>query len=151
MFQYGKSIGDILFDFEHSFLEVPPILLSLKRSPPAVGMICMRKNIFQDCFIILWGHNQDVHKKDLLDKRLAIAMMPHKDLSPDILSLISKLSEDSISEDSITEKPWPDFTETIEHDLRRFRQREIDERMDYEYMIRGSRQRGSSREHQGWS
>jgi hypothetical protein len=114
-------------------------------------MICMKKNIFQDFFVILWGHNQDVHKKDLLDKRLAIAMMPHKDLSPDILSLISKLSEDSISEDSINEKPWPDFTETIEHDLRRFREREKDERMDYEDMIRESFQRGNSIGSQGWS
>ena len=138
LFRYGKSIDDILYHFEHSFLEVPPIKLSLKRSPPAIAMNCMSTIEFKDCYTILWGHNIYVHQKDLFDKRLAIAMIPHQNLRPDILSFISKMSEESISEDSIREEPWPDFTGTIEYEIRRYRVQEMEERMNYERMIRES-------------
>ena len=146
-FHNGKSIDDILYDFEHSFLEVPPILISLKGSPPVVAMICMKKRLFEQCYEILRDHNLDI-----IEKRLTAAMMfSHYDKSFDLFSLISNMSEDSRSKDLIMEEPWPDFKNTIEQDLRRFREREIDERMDYEDTISASFQRANSMVSKAWS
>jgi hypothetical protein len=146
-FHYGKSIDDILYDFEHSFLEVPPILLSLKGSPPVVAMNCMRKRLFEQCYEILRDHNLDI-----IEKRLTAAMMfSHYNKSFDLFSVINNMSDDSKSKDFIMEQPWPNFKNTIEHELRRFREREIDEHMDYEDIIKKSFERGNSMVSKAWS
>lgn len=108
LFDKGFSIDHILEDFQHTFLEIPPIELC-RESTGALCISYLDENKFYNLYQIL----REFHQSKPL-RQLAIGMMNHRrlaqnssasGLSSDVLSLVNSMNT------------WPDFSEIIENNI----------------------------------